>query len=425
MSTATSRFPLMTKNSFVSCVCLVFGITQAGSAFSAEPASWQGSAEMGHTIHELAGKVVKPALKVSGLETAANHGVFGGAGRDLIQQAEANPATALGILGTAAAGAGALGAGGTGAAGADTVGSGFGMGSGEVLAGQGSGLGIGVDPFIGSGLGMASGEVLAGQGSGLGIGVPALGAGAPSLVPGQAESPAAAPAAPTPPATPSAPGAAAPGAATGGAAPTAVTGTTAETAGQSQVDKILGSMRQNAGLIGLGLGAVSLGMAGQQRQIPNEQQLNDLAATGSQAAKDLITSYRSGQISAAQQAGLDQLTQQTKNQINNYFASIGQSDSTAHMQALAQVDQQALAMKQQVLDNMLQQGLSAIGVATGPLNTIANAQIQRDKNLTDAFGNFANAVGQTFGRMSGTTASASPQISGTTPSSGAGQSAPQ
>ena len=165
-------------------------------------------------------------------------------------------------------------------------------------------------------------------------------------------------------------------------------------------------------------------MAGKQKPIPNEQQLNDLANAGSQAAKDLITSYRSGQLSAGQQAGLDQLTQQTKNQINQYFASIGQSDSTAHMQALAQVDQQALGMKQQMLDNMLQQGLQAIGVAQGPLGTIANYQIQQDKNLTDAFQNFGNAVGSAFGRNAGTVAP-STNVTGQTPSTGASQSAPQ
>lgn len=224
--------------------------------------------------------------------------------------------------------------------------------------------------------------------------------------------------APRPMTAPVAPGGSSAPAAGGASAPTAVTGAGANAQGTDPIAGILKAMRENAGLIQLGLGGAGLAMAGSQKPIPNQQQLNELAQTGSQAAKDLITSYRSGHLSAAQQANLDQLTQGTKNQINQYFASIGQSDSTAHMQALAQVDQQALGMKQQMLDNMLQQGLSAIGVASGPLNSVANFQIAHDKNLTDAFGNFANAVGQAFGRQAGTTTSPSPTITGQTPSTG-------
>lgn len=184
--------------------------------------------------------------------------------------------------------------------------------------------------------------------------------------------------------------------------------------GNSTVDGILAAMRKNAGLMQLGVSGLALGMAASKPAIPNEQQINELAATGSQAAKDLISSYRSGQLSAAQQAQMDQATQNARNQIKQYFASIGQSDSTAAMQAMQMVDQQALQMRQQMLDNMLQQGLQALGAAQGPLNTVAQYQLGQDKELINALGNFAGSVGQAFGREP-----AKPQ--GGTPSTAAGQ----
>lgn len=183
------------------------------------------------------------------------------------------------------------------------------------------------------------------------------------------------------------------GASTAAAASGGVTGVKA-------VDDALSWMKTNAvGLTGLGIGAAA--SLKKPPQIPNEQTINALGQQGAAVANQLIGQYQSGNLSAGQQASLDQLTQQTKARISNYFASIGQSDSTAAQQALAQVDQQAATMKQQILDNTLQQGLQAIGVAQGPLNTVANYQIQEDKNLREAFGTFAGQVGQFAGRTSG------------------------
>jgi hypothetical protein len=51
---------------------------------------------------------------------------------------------------------------------------------------------------------------------------------------------------------------------------------------------------------------------------------------------------------------------------------------------------------------MLTQGLNAIGVASGPLQTIAQYQMGQDQALRQAFGNFAGAIGQLFGRQAGT-----------------------
>jgi hypothetical protein len=168
------------------------------------------------------------------------------------------------------------------------------------------------------------------------------------------------------------------------------------------VDSLLLQMKNNALGLGLmGAGTVASLNAG-KKQMPNEQQIQGLGTEAAAVAKQLIGQYQSGALNPSQQASLDQLTQNTKNQLRQYFASIGQADSTAAAQAMAQVDQTALGMKQQMLDTALQQGLSAIGVAQGPLNTIAQYQLGQDQQLRQAFGNFAGGVGMLLGRNSGT-----------------------
>lgn len=161
-------------------------------------------------------------------------------------------------------------------------------------------------------------------------------------------------------------------------------------------------MKDNA--LGLGLmGAGTLAsMNAGKGQIPNEAALNAMGADAANVSRQLIAQYQSGNLTPGQQASLNQLTQNTKNQLRQYFASIGQADSTAAAQAMAQVDATALEMKQQMLDTALQQGLSAIGVASGPLNSIAQYQLGQDAQLKQAFGNFAGGMGLLFGRNSGT-----------------------
>lgn len=199
------------------------------------------------------------------------------------------------------------------------------------------------------------------------------------------------------------------GAAPGGTAP-------AGTEGGSIVDKIMEQMKSNPlGTAQSVMGAASLLNTG-KKKLPNEGELNALGQEASGIARQLIQQYKSGTLSAAQQSQLDQLTQGTKNQINQYFSSIGQADSTAARSSLAQVDQQALAMKQQMLDNALQQGLNAIGVAQGPLNTVAQYQLGQDQALRQAFGSFAGALGNLAGKQ--------PDKKTTTPTAGGGAPAP-
>lgn len=165
----------------------------------------------------------------------------------------------------------------------------------------------------------------------------------------------------------------------------------------------------------LGLLGLSTALSSKKSEMPNKAQYQELSAEAQALAKLLIEQYKSGALSPAQQAQLDQLTQQNKNQINNYYASIGQAGSTSHQQALAKADMDGLALKANMLQTTLQQGLQAIGVAQGPLNAMANYQMQNDKRTQDAYANFARSAAYLYGMGS----TPDGKGSGTSSSSGA------
>lgn len=264
-----------------------------------------------------------------------------------------------------------------------------------------------------------------------------IGSGASSAlgIPNAATGAAPTPGAPvTPPASPTAPGGTPGGvpgvtppggAAAPGGPPTAPGGGTPAAAGGDFMKSITDQLKKNAlslGITGL-LAAKGAGGTGQPLQVGGQLQAGASAAQGaSQAplelAQQFITAAQQGQLTPYQQSQLDQFVQQAKNQVRNYFASIGQYDSTSRIQAEQQIDQQALGYKQQLIQDTLnsglaslQSGLSAIGASQGPLNTLAQYQIGQDRNLQQAMGNFAQAVGSILGTGAG---KPTVQIGGTT-----------
>ena len=111
--------------------------------------------------------------------------------------------------------------------------------------------------------------------------------------------------------------------------------------GISALDKTLATLKANwlpLALQGLGLGiSASKGT----QPIPNQQQFQGMGETASNAAIQDIQTAQAGQLTGPQQASLDQYIQQAKNQVRQYFSSIGQYDSTERIKAEQQVDQDA------------------------------------------------------------------------------------
>lgn len=324
-------------------------------------------------------------------------------------------------MGAGGLGYGALGALGAGAAGSgQTLGGGLtpGVGAADYLGVASSGAGGTGGGFLGGGLthGIGAGEFLgmgapaagySALGGGIGAGANALGALGAGSYPAASVTftdPAGAGiTTPSSNATPLGSGLNAQQGTQLGTQSATTAGSGTPAAGGSFTDSLLAQMKNNALALGLMTAGTAASLAAGKPQIPNEAALQGLSAESQAVAQQLIAQYKSGSLTPGQQASLDQLSQNTKNQLKQYFASIGQSNSTAATQALAQVDQTAAAMKQQILDNALQTGLQAVGVAQGPLNTVAQYQLAQDQQLKQAFGNFASGVGQLFGRNAGST----------------------
>lgn len=214
--------------------------------------------------------------------------------------------------------------------------------------------------------------------------------------------------APSAPSTPGAPGA-----------------TPAGGSGTDFVSSIMDQLKKNA--IPLGLAGLAASAGSKQSQMPNQSQIQAGGQAANAVGTEFLDAARTGSLLPWQQAGLDQNAQNAKNQINNYFASIGQFDSTARMQALQQVDQQTQVLRGQLLQQTLSSGLQAIGAAQGPLQSVANFQLAQDKQLQDALGGFARSVGSLFGSQAGT--AAKPATTGTAtatpPATGAAPNTPQ
>ena len=176
--------------------------------------------------------------------------------------------------------------------------------------------------------------------------------------------------------------------------------------GISALDKTLATLKAN--WLPLALQGAGLGISASKgtQPIPNQAQFQGMGETASNAAIQDIQTAQAGQLSGPQQASLDQYIQQAKNQVRQYFSSIGQYDSTERIKAEQQVDQDAMAMKTQLIQQTMQNGISLMGAANTPLQTVANYQLGQDQALQQAIGRFVSGVGTTLGSQAGTPAPA-------------------
>ena len=136
--------------------------------------------------------------------------------------------------------------------------------------------------------------------------------------------------------------------------------------------------------------------------MPNEAQLQKLGTQEAQVAHTAMSTYQAGTLSAPQQELLDQFKNSATAHINSYYASLGMTDSSAHAEALGQVDREAMGYQQQLLETTLNDGLRAAGIGQGTLTTIANYELRQDQHMQSAISNAALASGELAGLHSAT-----------------------
>ena len=162
------------------------------------------------------------------------------------------------------------------------------------------------------------------------------------------------------------------------------------------VDKALGALGNMSGHDWINAGNLALGTTALVKQSQGlgsaQRQLNAAAAPAQGVEKQLLNQFQTGQLTGADAQAIAQWTQQQTAQVNQYYEQAGLSNSSMHQAALTQVSQQADQMRQQALNNMLSNGLSAAGVANPLISTGVTAGVQQDANAMQAMQNFLNTL---------------------------------
>ncbi len=160
-------------------------------------------------------------------------------------------------------------------------------------------------------------------------------------------------------------------------------------------DKALKSVTDNPlQALGVGIGGVGLLaniMQGNQ-PVPGQAQLQNLAGEQASQGRTLAGYATSGTLPPGQQAQLDLQTNAKKAAIRSSFASAGYSNSSAEVQALAQADQEALAQRQAMADQLLKQGFQYTGLADNATQSIMNTQLKQEADLQAAIARFAGSL---------------------------------
>ena len=162
------------------------------------------------------------------------------------------------------------------------------------------------------------------------------------------------------------------------------------------VDKALSALGNMSGHDWINAGSLALGTTALVKQSQGlgsaQRQLNAAAAPAQGVEKQLLNQFQTGQLTGADAQAIAQWTQQQTAQVNQYYEQAGLSNSSMHQAALTQVSQQADQMRQQALNNMLSNGLSAAGVANPLISTGVTAGVQQDQNAMTAMQNFLNTL---------------------------------
>lgn len=116
---------------------------------------------------------------------------------------------------------------------------------------------------------------------------------------------------------------------------------------------------------------------------PNGAATAPLLAMETSAANEAAT----GQLTQPQQAQVLQYVQQQQNQLIQQLANAGvqnpQSDSR-YIQGMQQIQQNAIAIQQQFIQQAISEATSAGGAASNNIATVANQQIALDKDFQDS-----------------------------------------
>ena len=159
----------------------------------------------------------------------------------------------------------------------------------------------------------------------------------------------------------------------------------------------------------LGLGATGMGIAGQlgvQRQMGRQTELmergqkqaQEAAAPGVAFGRTTLESAAAGNLTPALQAGIDQWVSQAKADARARLAAMGLGNSTQINQLDALIDQQAMAMKGQMLAQQQETGLAGLQLGVGAGTGVMGVSQEQQQMLAQLIQQANQALGQIGGR---------------------------
>lgn len=159
----------------------------------------------------------------------------------------------------------------------------------------------------------------------------------------------------------------------------------------------------------LGLGATGLGIAnqfnvagqiGQQtKQLQQGQQHASAAAAPAVAfGTDTLNAAAGGNLTPALQAQIDQWTQRAKADATARLASMGLGNSTDINQLYAMIDQEAMAMKGQMLQQQEETGLAGLQTGVSAGSSVMGSSQAQQAQLAQLIQGANQALGQMAGR---------------------------
>lgn len=150
----------------------------------------------------------------------------------------------------------------------------------------------------------------------------------------------------------------------------------------------------NAGILGM----LAMNALSGPNTATAEKTLSNQARIPNQVAQQQYNQYQSGQLTVSDQQALDQWHQQQKAQIDDYYAKAGASDSSSHVEALNQLQQQVIAKADAMKQAYLSNAMSASQTGGQIMSTLAQIQQSGDAAQSQAASNLMLAM---FGGMRG------------------------
>jgi hypothetical protein len=159
-------------------------------------------------------------------------------------------------------------------------------------------------------------------------------------------------------------------------------------------------------LLGVGAPLISKLMGAKEDKQIDKATKNQttIANTGTSIGEQLLKRAAAGQLTDPQQAQVDAMKREQNARNQQYLASLGIPVSTAQTEMSNQVDQNAVKMANDLINQSFQQGIQALNLG-GPANQqiIQNAMKQRE-DIAKTIGDVAGEIGHvmnTPGRKEG------------------------